>query len=407
MNFDPNPLFYEMVRLYSQRPQDDKIIICNEGGTRSSKTWDFFHFLVFYCDQFRNSNQEIYCHRDTLTNCRDYTLKDFINCLKVIGVFDHTKLTSVGQKPYYNLFGNHVFFRGLDDEKNMEGYPSDISFFNELLEVENENKIAGIKMRCRKLIVADWNPKYTAHWAFEYEGRPNTYFTNTTFRNNKHCPKAVISEILSYEPTLENIKNGTSDQFRWDVYGLGKRGAMKGLIFPNVTYIDKFPDIAYTYGLDFGFSVDPCSFVKFAQEGNNIYAELLIYTPIETPEIIKSTFETLKIEQTIPITADSADKYISENKGSIEMVRSLRTYNYQVTKVNKTQGVMFWLLKMKGFKVHIVKNSLYSHARKEAENYRLKEINGIAINQPEDKHNHFWDSLRYAFMAYNSKNSLW
>ena len=113
MVFDPNPLFYEMVRLYhTKRPDDDKITIFNEGGSRSSKTWDFFHFLVFYCDQFRNKQQEIYCHRDTLTNCRDYTLKDFINCLTEMQVFDHTKLSGVGHKPYYNLFGNHIYFRG-------------------------------------------------------------------------------------------------------------------------------------------------------------------------------------------------------------------------------------------------------------------------------------------------------
>src|SRR3990167_4231048 len=341
MNFDPNNLFYEMVRIYNNRPPDDKVIIFNEGGTRSSKTWDFFHFLVFYCDQFRNSGQEIYCHRDTLTNCRDYTLKDFVNCLKVIGVYDGSKLTNVGQKPYYNLFGNHVYVRGLDDEKNMEGYPSDISFFNELLEVGNENKIAGIKMRCRKLIVADWNPKYTAHWAFDYEGRPNTYFTNTTFRNNKHCPKSVVNEILSYEPTQENIDNSTADEFRWKVYGLGKRGAMKGLIFPNVTYIEKFPDLAYSYGMDFGFTSDPTTLVKFAQEGENIYSELLIYQPIEDPDTLAAMFESLKIEKNLPITADSADKHVSQDKGVIEMVVAMRQRNYSVQKVSKVKSVMF------------------------------------------------------------------
>lgn len=35
MPFDPNPLFYEMCRIYSENySPDNKVIICNEGGTR-------------------------------------------------------------------------------------------------------------------------------------------------------------------------------------------------------------------------------------------------------------------------------------------------------------------------------------------------------------------------------------
>lgn len=35
MNFHPNSLFYEMVRLYHyKKPPDDKIVIFNEGGSR-------------------------------------------------------------------------------------------------------------------------------------------------------------------------------------------------------------------------------------------------------------------------------------------------------------------------------------------------------------------------------------
>lgn len=402
MNFDPNPLFYEMVRLYQLRPKDDKIIIFNEGGSRSSKTWDFFHFLVFYCDQFRGAGHEIYCHRDTLTNCRDYTLKDFINCLTTIGVFDHNKLTGVAQKPYYNLFGNHVYFRGLDGEDNMEGYPSDISFFNELLEVDNEKRIAGIKMRCRKLIVADWNPKFTSHWAFEYEGRPNVHFTKTTFRNNKHCPLAVVNEIKSYEPTELNIINGTADEYRWKVYGQGERGSMEGLILKPFELIDEFPNIAHIYGMDFGFTSDPTSVVKYAQDGNNIYVELLIYEPIADPDVLADALIKLGIKPSDLIIADSADRYVSGTKGVIEMVLELRRRNLSVRKVSKTQSVMFWLSKMQSKKIHLVKNRMYRKAQIEQENYRFKTVSGIAINQPEDKFNHCIDSIRYPFMSYNS-----
>ena len=64
---------------------------------------------------------------------------------------------------------------------------------------------------------------------------------------------------------------------------------------------------------------------------------------------------------------------------------------------------MYWILSMKTKKIHIVKNSLYMDIKKEKENYKFKEINGILINQPIDKYNHFWDAARYGHMAWNAK----
>lgn len=35
MNFDPNPLFFEMFNIYEEnKHKDDKVVICNEGSTR-------------------------------------------------------------------------------------------------------------------------------------------------------------------------------------------------------------------------------------------------------------------------------------------------------------------------------------------------------------------------------------
>lgn len=34
MTFDPNPLFYWMLKKYAEWESDDKLVICNEGGSR-------------------------------------------------------------------------------------------------------------------------------------------------------------------------------------------------------------------------------------------------------------------------------------------------------------------------------------------------------------------------------------
>lgn len=69
-------------------------------------------------------------------------------------------------------------------------------------------------------------------------------------------------------------------------------------------------------------------------------------------------------------------------------------------KISKTKSAMYWLLSMKSKKIHIVKINLWYHAKKEQENYKLKEINGISINQTIYNFNHFWNAVRYAHMSH-------
>lgn len=408
-----------MCQIFSENyTPENKVIICNEGGTRSSKTWDAFAFIVTFCDH--NTTQEIYILRDTLTNCRDFTYKEFKLCLQKMQIWDQGNAKEY-PKPEYRINGNTIYFRGLDDESNVEGYPSDVIFINESLETD-KSKVDGIKMRCRKLMILDWNPKYTDHWCFDLEGQPNVFFTHTTYKNNKHLQKSVVKEIEGYSPWMledmhlpeeqrrphvENITNKTVDRTRWKVYGQGLRCAPEGVIFENVDYIESFPDLAFTFGMDFGFTTDPTTLVKHAETKHDIYAELLIYEPIDNPYSISEKMASLGVRKVDIITADSSDKYTAENKGTVKMVSDLRDEGWNISKVRKTKNVMYWIGSMKGStkepkRIHIVKNKLVAHAKREAENYVFKEVNGIKINQPDDKFNHFWDGLRYSHMAHNS-----
>lgn len=237
LRFDPNKLFYRMAAAFQNAlAKGKRLIICNEGGSRSGKTFDTFDLLTFICDQNRNAGLDIYILRDTLTNNRDYTLKDWKKLQKLNGIELKGKDTP---KPEYKLYGNNIYFRGLDDESNTEGYPSDILFINEVLETE-KTKVEGLLMRCRKLVIFDWNPKLTKHWIFDYEGRPDVLFTRTTYKDNKHLEQTIIDEIESYNPEVEqNVLNKTANLFRWKVYGLGVRADQEGNVF-NDSQLNKF-----------------------------------------------------------------------------------------------------------------------------------------------------------------------
>ena len=392
----------------------------------SSKTFDTFHFIYTFCDHNRGKGNDIYILRNVLKDCREFTYKDFKSCMKdIIGVKEpDITYMKENQEPTVTLFGNNIYFRGLNDEANQEGYPSDIVFYNEMLEIQVKSKIAGIMMRCRKLTIGDWNPKFTQHWVFDLEKRPNAFFTRTNYRQNKHLQKSVKNEIESYypwliedmhlpekdrRPNLVNIKNGTADKFRALVYGEGIRAAQEGLIFSNVRYIDEWPiDISPVHGLDFGFTTDPSALTRVGENETDIFIELLLYEPTETSDEINEYVRVKQINKSLPCEADSSDKYTGENKGTVEMVKELKLKGWRIRKVSKTKSVMFWLTKMKKKRITFINNELVDFAKKEAENYKMKMVQGIAINQPEDKFNHMWDSARYAYMSLHSNNSgMW
>lgn len=400
MIFDPNPLFYKMVQLFKKHySKEQKVVICNEGGSRSSKTFDTFHLLIYICDQNRGTNLDIYILRDTLIHCRDFTFKDFLKVLAICQIYDQATITT-SPKPYINLWGNNIYFRGLDDESNAEGYPSDILFFNEALETQ-KTKVDGLFMRCRKLIVMDWNPKFTDHWCFDLEGQPNVFFTKTTYKNNKHLEQTVINTIESYcpwhfddlhlpesqrRPHPVNVDRNTANLFRWMVYGQGMRAALEGLVFPDVTYIDEFPnDVEKVFfGLDFGFTNDPTALVMVGVNGRDIYAKELLYTPFDNANELSQVIAPLI---TTHCWADISDR---------GMIASMQQKGLKVFAAKKFPGCIEWRIDIiKRYRLNVVRSKNF---KKELENYFYKTVNGICLNVPDtdSKYCHLIDALGYA-----------
>jgi len=416
MIFDPNNLFYKMVRIFKDHySTNEKVIICNEGGSRSSKSWDAYHLIIYICDHNRNKGLDIYILRDTLIHCRDFTYKDF---LKVLQICQIEVQTTTSPKPFINLWGNNIYFRGLDDEQNTEGYPSDILFFNEALETQ-KSKFNGLRMRCRKLILMDWNPKFTDHWCFDLEGQPNTFFTRTTYKNNKHLERTIIEGIEAWcpwelddihlpvserRPNIKNIQNGTVDKFRWLVYGEGIRAAMEGLVFDSVSYIDKLPlDTEKTwFGLDFGNTTGTYAFArttfKPSPEGKqrgNIYLDCPIYE--KGFEDLSKFYEVFKKYYELHQSEVNGQWIIICDNAQPQKITDLNGYanndglNVAFLPCKKFTGCVTWRIDlMKRHNIFLVSRH---HIRKEQENYFYQTINGIQLNEPlKNGFDHFWDA---------------
>lgn len=423
MNFQPNGLFFTMAELFQQRVTgESKLIICNEGGSRSSKTWDTFHFIVALCDHNRNNPLDIYIIRDTLVNCRDFTLKDWIDCLKLIGIFNSQNLV-YSPKPVYKLWGHSIKFRGADDEQSSEGYPSDILFFNEALSISAEARNA-LLMRCRKLAICDWNPKFTDHEIFSMEKRTDCVFTKSTYKNNRHLQPSVIKEIESYNPDVpENVANGTADVFRWKVYGLGERANREGLVFPNVTWVDSFPeDIEeISYGCDFG-QANPTAIVKIGvrrkEYKSDLFIEKLFYAATDTSTFVAEVIMQLGEKQIANSLSEKEFAHESQRLAFIQSLKEsdhfilnkiwcdsnmgiekgwisdLRNQGIQALATRKFPGSReYWISTLKRYNIHIVKDI---DMRKEQENFSFRVVDGITLSETIKKHDHAWSASGYA-----------
>jgi phage terminase large subunit len=380
-----------MMQIYSEnKTPDNKIIIMNEGGSRSSKTWDAFHFIIAFCDHNRGRGLEIYALRDTLTNCKDFTLKDFYGVLKVCNLQNEIKISNP-QKPDFNIWGNYLHFRGLEDEENAEGYPSDILFFNEILETR-KSKVNGLKMRCRLLMIGDWNPKLTRHWVFDLENQPDVYFTHTTYKNNKYLQPSIIREIESYEPTPENIASGTADAFRWKVYGLGIRACNEQSVFRNFELIDEMPtgfDLR-VFGMDFGFTNDPSTLVEVIVSGKNLYLREHLY---ETGLLNADIYQKVK-------DIVGTDTYVVADSAEPKSIVELRLMGLPVIEATKgPDSVKYGVNKILQYKLHLCRKSV--NLQNEFRNYRYQvDKEGNVLNIPVDKDNHLIDPVRYALTKF-------
>ena len=379
---------------FEYRPTDAKRIFVLEGSSGSSKTTSILQLFIAYCVKNIDKRKKITCARAKYSWCKDSILKDFIDMLINYGLYDE-KFHTRTHPQSYTLYGNTLSFIGLDDPARFHGPRQDITYINEAMEAD-EDSYRQLEMRTNEAMILDFNPSVTQHWIFNtllmnLANKPDTYYSRSTFRDNVYLPKGQRETILSYEPTPENIKNGTASEYKWLVYGLGLRAAQKGTIFKYVTWIDKFPEnVDYWFSHDYGYSVDPYALVKIYIEGDNLYLQKMVYEPLETPELVSDALQSVGATKYDLIAADSADRYNDK-----EFNKELKAMGWNVKPISKTNGVSYWIGQLKKYKIHIVESIEF---RIEQENYKWREINGIQINEPRDSYNHLWDAARYGIM---------
>lgn len=363
-----------------------------EGGSRSSKTWSIIQYLIFFvCLQ--RTGLRITVTREKLTWLKGTVLKDFEEITKRYEVDVTPEINPRRAEQEYIINGNEWSFIGLDEEQKLFGRKQDITWVNEAI---SDNVVTGfsasqfnqLEIRTNEMMIMDYNPKATVHWIYDKVlSRPDVDFIHSTLLKNPFLPEKIRSTIFGYEPTLENIAKGTSDESMWRIYGLGQRGDVKGLIFSKVQYVRDFPTCKWVvYGLDFGYSNDVTALVKLGLSEGKLYGQELIYeTGLTNPDIVEH-FKVLGITKSDEIVADSAEP---------KSIEEIKRMGYNIKGAVKGPGsVNYGLQALSQYPLCLTESSINWKA--EQANYKWKvHANGQVLNEPIDAFNHCWDAARY------------
>lgn len=351
-------------------------VASEQGSSRSGKTYNTLIWLVSLCLRVPNTSVSI-C-RETLTALKASAMRDFIEILHTINVYDDKRYNK-SDHIYSFSNGSWVEFFGCDNEQKLRGRKRQILYVNEANEI-SYYEWTQLQLRTTKFTIIDYNPSFSdEHWICDVNKDPRTYHFITTYKDNFFLEEKVKEEIESLQWKNKSL---------WQIYGLGLQAIVEGLVFPKYELIDEFPEHCKKVGIgmDLGYSSDPTAIVKCGYDGVALFLDELCYrAEMLTSDIIRE----LKKVQDLKVISESADP---------RLVQEVYRAGINIHPVKKyPNSIEAGIMTIQGMKIFITKHSV--NLIKEAKNYTYQQDkDGKWLNKPIDAYNHCWDAIRYYCM---------
>lgn len=220
------------------------------------------------------------------------------------------------------------------------------------------------------------------HKRLVIEGRPNTLIINVNY--DVALRHGFMPEGIRQEMEDDKVKRPNLFKHKW----LGEPALnLEGRIYNSWEIIDQVPHEARLerYGVDFGWSPDPCAIVAvYYYNGGYIIDEVAYRLEMSNREIA----ETLKNLPKALVIADSAEP---------KSIAELRMYGVNVIPTAKgADSVRHGIKAVQDQRISITKNSV--NLKKEYENYlwAVDKDGKMIPGEPEGGKDHLLDALRYA-----------
>ena len=389
--------------LHSNYKEGIKQIFVLEGSSGSSKTMSTIQFWAWYAQV--KEGKKVTCARAKMTWTISSIWEDVNTYLRSHG-YKYQK-----NEAKYTIHLNDVRFRftGADDAQKFHGPRQDGSWFNEAMEL-SKNSFDHVNMRTNDVFILDYNPSATTHWIYDNliqgvkpikndEGETfgamktvmhededgnelpvEVYYLKSTFRLNKFLPPGQRAVILGYDPSNpDNVRNGTADEYKWKVYGLGERAEREGIIFTRWRTGEFNEDIPHIWGIDFG-ATDPFTLTKFAFDRDRKIVWLKNY-------VYKTELNTSQILALLEKHLPKNDLCIVDSAAKTQRL-DLASAGYNVYPSYK-EKVLHRLTDLRAFEIVVCDSP---DVENELRNYVWLDNKS---NTPIDKYNHVIDPLGY------------
>ena len=368
------PVFYANKKAY----EEGYPVICNEGGSRSSKSYSIVQLLITIALNKPKTRISFVSH--SLPHIKRGLYRDFKN------IMDQWDLWNEEDFKYTDFIytfknGSYIELFGLEDPDKAKGPARDILFINEA-NLISKSLYDQLIIRTTGQVFLDWNPADFVSWVYEIADDPQNKRIHSTYLNNiSNLSDTQIKNIEQYKDL--------PDDFMWKVYGLGERGAAKELIYTNWKQYSETPNGDTFYGLDFGY-VHPAALIKVTHyEGQNYFEEIIYQSGLTLSDLSRLIKE--KLPERATIYADAA-----EPKSIEELYR--QGFNIKPAVKEVWAGIML----MKSYPINIHHYS--QNLKREIQSYKWKtDKNNQVIEEPVKANDDALDASRYAVYTHLSK----
>jgi phage terminase large subunit len=368
------PVFYANKKAY----EEGYPIICNEGGSRSSKSYSVVQLLIHIA--ISNPNIRISMVSHSLPHIKRGVYRDFKSILEQWNIWDEKDFRYT-DFIYTFKNGSYIELFGLEDPDKAKGPARDILFVNEA-NLISKALFDQLLIRTTGQSFLDWNPADFISWVYEVADNPKNKRIHSTYLNNiTNLSDSQIRNIEQYKDL--------PDDFMWKVYGLGERGSAKEIIYTQWKQYDEAPDGDVFYGLDFGY-VHPAALIKVTHhEGQNYFEEIVYQSGLTLSDLSRLIKE--KLPERATIYADAA-----EPKSIEELYR--QGFNIKPAQKDVWAGIV----KMKSYPINLHYNS--KNLRREFMSYKWKkDKNDNVIEEPVKANDDLMDACRYAVFTHLTK----
>jgi phage terminase large subunit len=366
-------------------------ILIHEGGTRSSKT---YNACIAWAEYLLEKPEWLSIVRATGPALQATVVRDMIEVLRRMGVYSdkqHKKTENIITLPG----GGTIEFFATDMDQKVHGRKRDHLWCNEANEI-SEDLFDQLTFRTRHRILLDYNPSMREdHWIWKrFDSNERVLRYRSTYKDNPFLSPQQIATIEAMQ---------LQDDWKWQVYGMGKRGVPEDTIFRNVFPLEAWPDVPdYVYGLDFGYN-DPTSLQKIGRRDGEprakLYAWSLIHeSHLTNNDLIRRMLE-IGVEKNVPIYCDAAEP---------DRIEELNRAGFWALPADKGPGsVRAGISFLQSHDIY-VGGPAGHRSRNEWKAYRWRKIRGIIQDDPAHDDSHAPDSARYAAYThyFNSISSI-